>query len=298
MPTHYESLRSLSLDDPEAGKKLIENLDGRQIRLDIRDLCREIGIESPSATDFQRAMAFLDGLCAAGELVKEYGLYCRPDMKKGRPSVKEAIQRLTILRKDESNVPEPKIGEKKESRAEYRKRISAERIALRKVIEEDSPPVPVPSKEKRSAYPKRTSEIKSAALKRMKEEASGLLPESVAEPPKLSPTPNRELLPPMPVKDRTVTSLQKQMEWILCSLRIAKGGVDKSVLAQAGIADGILASKGDIDHPLQPLLDRNRVYVKDRMLALSRFGEQEADYLIIRREALQIRLPDAPRADS
>jgi len=101
MHLEYESLRRLgrfSLDDPEAGRKLIENLDRRRVRLQVIEMCWHFGYPFPGNEVRSRVKAFLDGLCAKGELVQPAGgLYCRPDMTQGRASVEQAVKELAEI---------------------------------------------------------------------------------------------------------------------------------------------------------------------------------------------------------
>lgn len=145
MHSEYRALRKLgsfSWDDPEAGRKLVENLDRRRVRLQVIEFCWHFGIPTPDGMDRLRAKAFLDDLCRRGELVEPVsGLYCRPDMTGGRASVGDAVDQLAVLYRRASVVlaaVPPADPAPKPSLREYKKRIKAERAKAPQ-------PVPVPA---------------------------------------------------------------------------------------------------------------------------------------------------------
>lgn len=247
MLSEYQCLRKLgsfSIDDPEAGRKLVENLDRRRVRLQVIEACWHFGFKSPDGLDRMRVKAFLDGLCRRGELVKVAGgLYCRPDMTAGRASVGDAFDKLAALFSRARPVistakPTAAAEEPKETLREYRKRTKASK-----------PPAPN------------------------------------AAPP--APTPV-EAAPPKPIPN-----LQRQTEWILRWMRSQGGAADKTAMVEAAVAAGIAAARSDLDVPLQRLFNRTRAYLKGGQIALTQFGERDAEYLDLRRDALDPPINDA-----
>jgi len=252
MLSEYQCLRKLgsfSIDDPEAGRKLIENLDSRRVRVQIIEVCWHFGFSSPDGLDRMRIKTFLDDLCARGELVQAVaGLYCRPDMTGGRASVEEAVKQLEGLR-------------------DMKRRLKAEQAAAE------------PPKAKRTVAPPRRNVAKPIAA------AAPTIDEPKPAEPAEAPTPVEPPKPFVP-KPRQVTSLQRQTEWILRWLRAQGGAASKAALADAALAAEIVPAKADLDVPLQHLFNRTRVYSKDHLLTLTQFGEREAEYLDLRRDAL------------
>jgi hypothetical protein len=252
MLSEYQCLRKLgsfSIDDPEAGRKLVENLDHRRVRVQVIEVCWHFGFKSPDGLDRMRIKAFLDDLCARGEMVQPIaGLYCRPDMTVGRASVEEAMKKLEGLR-------------------DVKARLRVERIAAE------------PPKAKRNVTPPKRNARKPIA------EAAPAIdepkPSEAVEAPKLIEMPK----PAVP-KPRQVSSLQRQTEWILLCIRARGGQASKASVAAAAVASGIVATPSDIDVPLQHLFNRTRAYLKDHLLTLTQFGEREAEYLHLRRDAL------------
>ncbi|HTK59771.1 MAG TPA: hypothetical protein VL283_01055 [Candidatus Baltobacteraceae bacterium] len=245
MHLEYESLRRLgrfSLDDPEAGRKLVENLDRRRVRIQVVEMCWHFGYPFPSEAVRSRVKAFLDGLCAKGEMVQPVGgLYCRPDMTSGSASVVDAVKKLVGLR-------------------ELQRQLKA------RAAEQEPPSPPRPRKVRERPAP----------------------PPALKSVPLHAPAPVEPPLPAQPPapKPRQVTGLQRQTEWILVWLRAQGGTAPKAAAIDAALAAGIIAASSDLDVPLQHLYNRTRAYLKGHQLILTQFGEREAEYLHLRRDAL------------
>lgn len=284
MQTQFESLYLLapfSLDDPEAGRKLIENLDRRQVRVQVGEMCWHFGIAFPTEEDRVNVRAFLCRLVEKGDLVEAAGgLFCRPELREGKATVEEALNTLAALsrRLKIGRSPEPKAERLRESHKDYRKRLKAQRAEVLKSI-------PPPALEKdvlARAMPK------SVFIRKRRP-----LPEEVtplAENPSVAPaTTFVELKPAGPPASTTTKpwTIQKQKEWVLKWLRAQGGSATKTATADMAMAAGVINALSEIEAIHQQLFDNNRVYLHQRLLKLTHFGNQEAEYLELRREALE-----------
>lgn len=80
--TSSPAQQRFSLDDPEAGRKLLANFDARKVRLDFADLCWHFRAESYD--DKMRLLALLAKLKEDGTLLEAAPrLYCRPSLRGG-----------------------------------------------------------------------------------------------------------------------------------------------------------------------------------------------------------------------
>jgi len=90
-----------SLDDPEAARKLVENLDARKVRLAFSELCWHF-----RCTDYDEKMrlrAFLIELDSQGLVLEVLpNLYCRPALSGGSSdakSVRKAAKKIARIRR-------------------------------------------------------------------------------------------------------------------------------------------------------------------------------------------------------
>jgi len=90
-----------SLDDPDAGRKFVENLDRRKVRLAFSEACAQFACETPE--DKEKLRSFLLGMEMDGLIVEVLSnLYCRPDMTQGSRDpdrLEKAVGTLRELRK-------------------------------------------------------------------------------------------------------------------------------------------------------------------------------------------------------
>jgi len=86
-----------SLDDPDAGRKLVENLDVRKVRLAFSELCWHFRCEDYD--EKMRLRAFLLDLSMTGEIVEVLSnLYCRPSLTGGSSSSSARRKAIKHLR--------------------------------------------------------------------------------------------------------------------------------------------------------------------------------------------------------
>ena len=87
-----------SLDDPDAGRKLIGNLDVRKVRLVFSELCWHFRCEDHD--EKMRLRAFLLDLSMTGEIVEVLpNLYCRPSLTGGSSDPAARRKAIKQLRK-------------------------------------------------------------------------------------------------------------------------------------------------------------------------------------------------------
>lgn len=95
-----------SLDDPEAGRKLVENLDRRKVRLAFSELCWHF--DADGYDERARLRVLLEALKVDGVLVEpEQKLFCRPALAHGQSGTNRRkaiaqVKRLARRMKDTS----------------------------------------------------------------------------------------------------------------------------------------------------------------------------------------------------
>lgn len=101
-----------SLDDPEAARKLVENLDARKVRLAFSEMCWHF-----RCTDYDEKMRlrnFLIELDSQGLVLEVLpNLYCRPALSGGRSdaeSVRKAAKKIARIRRPRRSKAAP-VGE-------------------------------------------------------------------------------------------------------------------------------------------------------------------------------------------
>lgn len=99
--TESREKERFSLDDPEAGRKLVENLDARKVRLAFSEICWHF-----RCTEYDEKMRlrnFLIGLDSQGLVLEVLpNLYCRPALSGGSSdaaSVRKAAKKIARIRR-------------------------------------------------------------------------------------------------------------------------------------------------------------------------------------------------------
>lgn len=290
----------LSLDDPEAGRKLIANIRHRRIRMDWNDFRMLFRPASPE--EDARLGALVKALCASGELVVPIrGLWCLPDMTKEN---RLELERLDLAGAIPSVLASVRPSRKPVGSKGKTSRGSVDAFVLAG-LKRLGRPASIHELTEEARIKGVTGHLASVVNSCAKLARDGRLLRVgrgvyadlsvVIEPVKAAPAPS-EATPapaaPAPAARPSVPalSLARVGDWILRWLHAQGGSGYKTALVEAAASAGIAASVDQLDVPLQNLINRTRIMAQGhgggRHISLTMFGSRDAEALTKRATAM------------